>query len=598
METKIKVERVFREYDELIVYTKSVFLLERPIDLSVLFAVALLVTYKIYHSDIPFFSLLFLLIAIYFLLQLLFLNYKNISKYIPTNKVKYDNTDVISFIVEIRLMIDECFIEIKKSRDSNHNRFYLKLAMFFLILSIVTFMLSLSIIFYILAIVSLFLLPFVLFGKKPENTKGAKNMIATGIIAVGKPSLKIVKVILRHTYNYLFSISSLNSAEEPSTNANTTENEEPLETVNEPTKEEVLAEEKPIKSSKPFMVSPFHEDLVCLVEIPNSDREQEYRISSKGFEFSDLNDGEFNINFIFKKGLSKPISLKKTKILKENGEYKPGFIDLSASIISLSFNAYDKPVQNSKLTGTIQIEGEDEILNLDSMTDSKGFYKIVLPKSKVEVMVKGMVDGKPVCINESYIIEESKPASNIEQAKTIRPKSFNKSVNCTNYTITTTGKKTVYLCDISGSMSLSVNGVPQIEKLKSTLKKKIEENKNSISIAAWNKKTSFSIGNEWLNSETKSKNKIRLINWVDSLNPFGGNDMKQAILSSISQFGDAEEFVVLCDGDISPFDLASWSTFYRDNSKYIFSFVGIGSSSDEAMKQMSQISNGQYSRVD
>ncbi|EGC32533.1 hypothetical protein DICPUDRAFT_81636 [Dictyostelium purpureum] len=569
METKIKVERIFREYDELIVYTKSVFLLERPIDLSVLFAVTLLVTYKIYHSDIPFFSLLFLLIAIYFLLQLLFLNYKNISKYIPTNKVKYDNTDVISFIVELRLIIDECFIEIKKSRDSNHNRYYLKLAIIALLLSIVTFMLSLSIIFYILAIVSLFLLPYVLFGKKPENTKGAKNMIATYIVLFGKPSLKIVKVILRHTYYYLFSISSLYSAK------NELHNE-----------------------AKPFMVSIFHEDLVCLVEITGSGRMQEYRISSKGFDFSDLNDGEYVFNFIFKKGLSKPISLKKTKISIKNGEYKPDFIDLSASIVSLSFNAYDKPVQSSKITGTILIEGSCGAWHIDSMTDSKGFYKIVLPKSKVEVMVKGMVDGKPVCINESYTIEESKPASNIEEAKTIRAKSFNKSVNGSVYDIYTTGKKTVYLCDISGSMALSVNGVSQIEKLKSTLKKKIEENKNSISIAAWNRITDFSIGNEWLNSETEVKNKNRLINWVDSLRPSGGNNMVQAILSGISQFSDAEEFVVLCDGDTSPFDLASWSTFCRDNSKYIFSFVGIGSSSDDAMKQMSQVGNGQYSRVD
>ncbi|EGC32532.1 hypothetical protein DICPUDRAFT_155480 [Dictyostelium purpureum] len=123
METKKKVERVFREYDESIVYTKSIFLLERPIELSVLFAVTLLVTYKIYRSDVPFFSLIFLLIAIYFLLQLLFINYKYISKYIPTNKFKYDNTDLISFIVELILWIDKSLIEIKKSRDSNHNRY-------------------------------------------------------------------------------------------------------------------------------------------------------------------------------------------------------------------------------------------------------------------------------------------------------------------------------------------------------------------------------------------------------------------------------------------------------------------------------------------
>ncbi|EGC32531.1 hypothetical protein DICPUDRAFT_155479 [Dictyostelium purpureum] len=387
-------------------------------------------------------------------------------------------------------------------------------------------------------------------------------MIATCILLMGKPILKTAKVIFRYIYNSLFSISLKSS-----------------------------------KQAKPFTVFPFHKDLVCIVKIPDSSAKKEYRISSNGFDFSDLDDGEYNVNFIFKEGLSKAISLKKTKIIIENGEYKTDFIDLSASIVSLSFNAYDKPVQNSKLTGTVQIEGESEKLNLNSITDSKGCYDTVLPKCKVEVEVKGVIDGKPVCINESYNIEESKPASNIEEAKTIRPKSFNKSVKCENYNISTAGKKVVYLCDISGSMDTSDNGVSRIVTLKKNIKKIIEENKNSFSVAAWNTSTSFSIGKEWLNKQNEAKNKTLLINWIDSLKAAGGTDMKQAIVAGISQFRDADEFVVLCDGDITPFDMASWSTFYRDNSKYMFSFVGIGNSSDEQMKEMSQIGNGQYTNA-
>jgi hypothetical protein len=36
-------------------------------------------------------------------------------------------------------------------------------------------------------------------------------------------------------------------------------------------------------------------------------------------------------------------------------------------------------------------------------------------------------------------------------------------------------------------------------------------------------------------------------------------DMKQAIEEAIRVRGDAREFLIICDGDITPFNLSSWS---------------------------------------
>ena len=71
--------------------------------------------------------------------------------------------------------------------------------------------------------------------------------------------------------------------------------------------------------------------------------------------------------------------------------------------------------------------------------------------------------------------------------------------------------------------------------------------------------------------------------------------MKTGITDAINTFTSIENVVVICDGDITPFDLNSWKAFRSLYPKIIFHFVAVGSSANsETMKEMAVIGNGSY----
>eukprot|EP01132_Coremiostelium_polycephalum_P002217 gene2217-2733_t len=331
-----------------------------------------------------------------------------------------------------------------------------------------------------------------------------------------------------------------------------------------------------------------HKTLCSSVTNMTTKAKHEIPSSGKGFDFSSLDDGNYKVEIYSKEGLSTPILLKSFDLEKKDGEYTPDFVDLSASLLKFGFYSFDKPVQNSDLTGTIKINGIKDPVKIQSKTDETGCFSTILPKSDVSLKVTGKVDGKQVEINQNYPIESPPPVKSLEDAaKSVPPKLFQQSVNGTEFHIQVNQSKTVYLCDVSGSMS--TNG--RITQLKKTLHSLIESKKELLSVVSWNHNFFLSsIGNKWMTND----NKQELLKWVDGLVADGLNQMEQAIEKGILNFPDAEDFVILCDGDVNPFNIDSWTKFSLKNSKYRFSFVGIGESSDSQMKNMAQIGRGQY----
>jgi len=63
--------------------------------------------------------------------------------------------------------------------------------------------------------------------------------------------------------------------------------------------------------------------------------------------------------------------------------------------------------------------------------------------------------------------------------------------------------------------------------------------------------------------------------WINEVHAGGGNDMKNAIVSALQKRNDATDVIVMCDGDITPFDLTSWSQFRSQYPKIRFGFVAL-----------------------
>jgi len=71
--------------------------------------------------------------------------------------------------------------------------------------------------------------------------------------------------------------------------------------------------------------------------------------------------------------------------------------------------------------------------------------------------------------------------------------------------------------------------------------------------------------------------------------------MKLAIEEALKKFPSATDFYVMCDGDVSPFDLSSWEAFRNRFTGYVFNFIALGKLSDTGtMGQMASIGGGTF----
>ncbi|KAN0024526.1 hypothetical protein ACTFIV_008934 [Dictyostelium citrinum] len=341
-----------------------------------------------------------------------------------------------------------------------------------------------------------------------------------------------------------------------------------------------------INNTPSFTVGPYHSSVSA--SLINKVSSYSQSISNNGeFYFSFLEDGTYDSEFYIQNGHSTQLLLKKIVIEKQGNKFTPDFIDLSSSIVDISFRAFNKPVANSKVNGTIEFLKDGNKISISSSTDENGTYSTLLPECKLSIGVDGTVDGKPVKINEVYDIQKSEPIQTLQDLKDVTPKSFEKSENCSDYNIKSNFKKSVMLQDVSNSMY----GYPM--EISKTNCKNFIANTNLFAIGAWSDSIRF-YSDSWESSSNLSNANA----WIEGLVTGGGTDIKQAIEKAISKFHDADEFWILCDGDTGKFpDIQSWSNFYSNNSKYIINFVGIGSQSDERMKTMAQISRGKFIKV-
>ncbi|KAN0039057.1 hypothetical protein ACTA71_001251 [Dictyostelium dimigraforme] len=343
--------------------------------------------------------------------------------------------------------------------------------------------------------------------------------------------------------------------------------------------------------SPSFTVGPYHPSVFACLQKKNSSNPQIFKskISDNGiFYFSFLEDGSYDAEFFIQNGHPTPLLLKKLKIVKNGDQFTPDFVDLSSSVVEVSFRAFNKPVSNSQVTGTIEFANGGTKTSITSLTDGNGVYTTLLPECKYIVGVDGIVDGKPVKIDETLDIQKPTALKSAEDSKKAKPKVFEKTQTCTDYNMKSNSKKAVYLLDTSGSMSGQ-----RLDLGKDNLKKSIV-GVDQFAFGAWSDSISF-YSDSWETLTSLSKTKIH--SWIDGLSAGGGTDIRQAIEKGIQKYKDADEFWILCDGDTGTFpDLQSWSNFYSSNSKYIINFIGIGNS-DERMKNMAQVS-GKFIKVD
>ncbi|EAL61813.1 hypothetical protein DDB_G0291658 [Dictyostelium discoideum AX4] len=336
-----------------------------------------------------------------------------------------------------------------------------------------------------------------------------------------------------------------------------------------------------------FTVGPYHPSVFATLKNKNSLQKHKSDICKNGrFYFSFLEDGSYDAEFFIESGHSTKLKLKKIKIVKQGDKFTPDFIDLS-SLVDISFRTFDKPISNSIVKGTIEMQNNGSKVSFTWTTDDNGTYSTLLPECKFSINVEGIVDGRPVKMNEVIDILTSDVINNLEELKYIKPRSFEISQKCTNYNIKSKSEKSVLLIDVSRSMTGA-----QLDIAKNNSKKFIAES-DKFAIGAW----SYSI--KFFSDSWGTSSKISAANsWIDGLCSDGHTEIKQAIEEAITKFKDADEFWILCDGDTDAFpDLQSWSNFYSNNSKYIINFVGIGGLSDERMKSMVQISRGKFIKV-
>ncbi|KAM9956971.1 hypothetical protein ACTFIR_003708 [Dictyostelium discoideum] len=283
-----------------------------------------------------------------------------------------------------------------------------------------------------------------------------------------------------------------------------------------------------------FTVGPFHPSVFATLKNKNSLHSQEYKsgICENGrFYFSFLEDGSYDAEFFIENGHTDRLKLKKIKIVKQGDKFTPDFIDLSSSLVDISFRAFDRPVSNSIVKGTIEMENDGSKVSFTSTTDENGTYSTILPECKFSINVEGTVNGKPVKMNEVIDIQKSEDINNFEELKYIKPRSFEISEKCTNYNIKSNLEKSVLLVDVSHSMTGT-----QLDIAKNSSKKFIAES-DQFAIGAWSYSIKFFSDSWGTSSNISAAN-----SWIDSLCSDGHTEIKNAIEEAITKFNDADEF--------------------------------------------------------
>jgi hypothetical protein len=294
-----------------------------------------------------------------------------------------------------------------------------------------------------------------------------------------------------------------------------------------------------------------------------------------------LPDGSHHIEVFSQEG----VPLQSFKINKKGTKFDPAFVDLQSYLLKFQFSNKDAPIQNAPVAGTISSRSNK--YNFSRTTDPFGTISVIVPESTIEMRVT-TADKKT--LEHRVTVPKLDPVTSQKESRLRTPTI---GVNTEASFLHLQAKDSLaLLADISGSMEGE-----QIEREKRTLIKILEESiskSRRVAIMTWNTNSYWCLGKQWLGPELLSSAR----NWIQSLRAEGGTAMEQAILMAIKSLPDVKEICVLCDGDITPFDVNSWRTFRAAYPAITFSFIAIGESAQwKEMQQMALIGGGSFNRV-
>lgn len=312
--------------------------------------------------------------------------------------------------------------------------------------------------------------------------------------------------------------------------------------------------------------------------------------SESPVDFSRKDDGQYTaeVKTLFG-GESIPIT--SFDVTKKGDNINPNFIDLRLTLVQMRFYYQDKPLSNAPVSVIFRPTIGSTMNSSSLSTCGKGTIEFVCPEGHLSLEAKTIDNGKSVSLKQDVQVIQAPPAT-LETMNSINliPITVNQASNMILNDIQYTGSA-AFLGDCSGSMSSNDN----IDKLRRTYTKLWTDAitvgfKSGIGFTVWDT-SSYPCTETWLNSHDDSK--VRT--WISGIQARGGNDMKQAIDTAIKLFLNVDNVFVICDGDVSPFDINSWKQYRALYPQIKFHFIAVGSSSSfEIMKQMAVIGNGGF----
>jgi len=282
--------------------------------------------------------------------------------------------------------------------------------------------------------------------------------------------------------------------------------------------------------------------------------------------------------------------LKVFEVTKTGNTFAPSFVDTGASAISVKFVHEDSPVGEAAVKGKFTSDNTGKSYELNNRTDGGGRLNVALPPGKMQCAVT-TPSGKAVEASHSVPKrEEVRDVADIPVATELNI--ISNSRICTYMPQSWSKDRPVLLLgDVSGSMS-SGERMSHLRETFLHLFHETTEMGGKIALAVWNTGTVFARPT-YLGSSDAAFVK----GWLDGTTAGGGNEMRQAMQQGKDKFPDVKDMFVMCDGDISPFDISSWTSFTRPfvEKGIRIHTVAFAEDSDHAkMQEMARLCGGMF----
>jgi len=306
--------------------------------------------------------------------------------------------------------------------------------------------------------------------------------------------------------------------------------------------------------------------------------------------------------------------LHKFVITKNSAGVNVHAVDTGGTLIESLFKIKDVAFSGAIVLGSFT-DTSGKQYNLTGKTSNDGTFKVVLPpgtihslearKAEIVIPKRGKVIIPPV--TRSTVLRNAKSIM-IE----VDPSSFSSAVAPDS-----PNAEIVILGDVSGSMG-SGNRMSVLKKSFNDILDKAFDKNWKVSLASWDSWVDW-CSTSWI----QPSQKVSVQQWIAGRTSRGGNDMRHAIEEAMRCFPLATDVYIMCDGDISPFQIpggktdvltnvprpsaaenesssttyagSSWEAFRNRFAKTKFHFIALSeSSSADQMTQMASVGGGDY----